>query len=739
MSVVPMTQQKTMLDYALAYINIGWHVLPLTPKTKQPLSRLVTNGVHGATNDPDVVRKWWTAAPDAGIGVAVLPSGLVAVDVDPRNGGFETMERLEAQHGALVSDVLALTGGGGEHRVFSASLVTNLPGKLGPGVDLKADGYICVEPSIHPSGIAYAWEASSDPLEGCTPSTLPGWVRDLARTAHATQVDATEFVSRYITPGQMLEVKEALGYVECDDYHEWIAVGQCLRSAGAAGFGLWNAWSQTSDKYHPSEMGKKWRSFRADGALNLETIFFKAQQNGWVNPMGKVASEREDKLRELAESAQRIKSFVPVDAVGTNVSPFPVARLDEVCQWICRTQGISNSVAVQMAAISLSSLAASRLYVSEYGDGAHLYQLISSQSVGDLLPMHRALAQILRDCGLRKMVREQRFTSPTTLYRGLMRAPATLWLAAEWGTMTAFAKRQSSGLIDHVLNLLVNAYVQQDICLDNPEELGMRGAAGVDDDMPSIRRPSLSMLAFTSESMLSSSFATGELGRGAVEQLLYHCANLGFAGEMQQEDTPEWLVDHLLTLRRLPSVQGTDMDLASIFNGNAQLLPTQTVVTFAAQPSEHYPTFDALCAHPRAAMALARGARVQLRRLSVALAAWENPKEPVVTPPILDWCATFVADRLKEAMAALHFMGGSEDGKSSLYQAVLHCIAQTGSDGMTMTQVVRSNYKFRSLTAPKRDELIGQLLEDGELIERPNTNGKGTRLVAASFLREVAQ
>lgn len=732
---------KTALQWALGYIHIGWHVVPLKPGTKQPASWLVPNGVHGATCEPEKARAWWTAHPDCGIGIAVLPSKLVCVDIDPRNGGFETMERLEGEHGALVSDVLQFTGGGGEHRIFSSAMVANLPGKMGPGVDLKADGYFCAEPSIHPNGKTYGWEASSDPQEGCLPSTLPGWVRDLSRAPSAGGSLEAAVGSRFVSPEQVLELKEALGFIDCDDYHGWIAVGQALRSAGAAGFGLWDAWSQRSEKYDPSTMGKKWRSF-APRSLNLETVFYRAQQGGWVNPMGKAAQAREQALLALAEQVQQVRVYVPAEVatpITSAVVPFPVPMLDEVCHWICRTQGIAHGVAVQMAVISIAGLAASRLYVSEYGDGAHLYQLISAPSVGDLLPLHRAVNQVVRECGMRKMLREQRFTSQTALYRTLMRAPATLWLAAEWGTMSAFAKRQSSGLVDHVLNLMVNAFVQNDICLDNADELGFKGSAGIDDDMPMIRQPALSMLALTSETMLASSFAANEIGRGAVEQLMFHSANMVYQGEMQAEATPAWLVQRIRAIRALPAVDGADLDLASLFNGNAQLLPTQKVVRFEAKPEEHYPAFDAMCACSRAARPLANGARAMLKRLALTMAVWENHAQPVVTRAVLDWCAQFVAQRLSEALAALHFSGGSDDGKSSMYQTVLHHIAQAGSTGTTQTMAVRAIYKFRALPSAKRDELVAQLIEDGEVVEARNTNGKGTRLFVAAAMQDATE
>ena len=187
---------STPLSWALAYAQIGWHVLPLEPGQKQPLGRLVPRGMLDATADLETIRSWWARSPQAGIGIALAQSGLVAIDIDPRNGGTETFEQLEAAHGSLRSEVMAFTGGGGEHHVFVVPPGTqvSLPGTLGAGVDVKCNGYIVVEPSKHPSGKQYVWEASSSPLDGVAPSPLPDWLRGLRAPANTLQRDAAGLV-----------------------------------------------------------------------------------------------------------------------------------------------------------------------------------------------------------------------------------------------------------------------------------------------------------------------------------------------------------------------------------------------------------------------------------------------------------------------------------------------------------------------------------------------------------------
>lgn len=332
--VIDLNEARSPLSYALLYVRLGWWVLPLDPGTKKPLGRLVHNGFHDATNDEATARRWWTHSPEAGIGIALKKSGLVAVDIDPRNGGIDTIDQLEATHGPITSDVLAYTGGGGEHRVFAAALVESLPGKLGPGVDLKADGYIAVEPTLHPSGKRYAWEASSDPLEGTVPSTLPTWIRDLGRGQAPTAPPTAALPAPAIDPRRRASALEALQHISSDDRDTWVKVGAAIHNEMPTqdGFSLWDAWSRTSTKYDPQDQLRVWRSFTRKGlaGLGLNSVFAMAQHEGWRNTGGvlvPVSSENDpqpddlvltvDELHKRASAIRwAVKGLVPERGIG---------------------------------------------------------------------------------------------------------------------------------------------------------------------------------------------------------------------------------------------------------------------------------------------------------------------------------------------------------------------------------------------------------------------------------------
>ena len=64
---------------------------------------------------------------------------MVVIDVDPRDGGMETLRRLQAEHGLLPPTRLHATGGGGYHYVLrNPEGVKEMPSRtIGPGVEVK--------------------------------------------------------------------------------------------------------------------------------------------------------------------------------------------------------------------------------------------------------------------------------------------------------------------------------------------------------------------------------------------------------------------------------------------------------------------------------------------------------------------------------------------------------------------------------------------------------------------------
>lgn len=149
-----------MTGEALRYAVLGWPVLP--EKEKVPL---ISNWPEQATIAEAVINRYWGEEhPGAGIGALTgQRSSLVVLDVDSRNGGFESLSAIftEEELEALVTP-MSLTGGGGNHYFFRhpGERFKTVQGLL-PGIDLLADGSkVTLPPSLHKNGKRYAWETS---------------------------------------------------------------------------------------------------------------------------------------------------------------------------------------------------------------------------------------------------------------------------------------------------------------------------------------------------------------------------------------------------------------------------------------------------------------------------------------------------------------------------------------------------------------------------------------------------
>jgi hypothetical protein len=129
------------------------------------------------------VRAWFTRWPDANVGIVTgMVSRVAVADIDPRNGGLDTLADLDAV-GCVPPDDNALveTGSLGLHHYFQleASLAKAAPFD---GIDVQADGGLVVAPpSLHKSGRRYQWcrDPLSDRVRDLTSpwTPLPAWVR----------------------------------------------------------------------------------------------------------------------------------------------------------------------------------------------------------------------------------------------------------------------------------------------------------------------------------------------------------------------------------------------------------------------------------------------------------------------------------------------------------------------------------------------------------------------------------
>jgi putative DNA primase/helicase len=198
--------QESVLNHALLYARLGLHVLPLhfptfsqekvccscgkpfcASKGKHPYPKFAPNGLKNANNAPLLLERWFKdTVLNVGIATGAI-SGIIAIDIDPRHNGDESLAALEKEHGPLPLTWRFLTGGGGEHILFlhPGGVIPNSTSHIGQGIDVRGDGgYIVAPPSKHESGRSYAISVDHDP-EAVPLADVPDWLLSMIRAAPA--------------------------------------------------------------------------------------------------------------------------------------------------------------------------------------------------------------------------------------------------------------------------------------------------------------------------------------------------------------------------------------------------------------------------------------------------------------------------------------------------------------------------------------------------------------------------
>ncbi|MCJ2071411.1 bifunctional DNA primase/polymerase [Methylobacterium sp. J-030] len=198
MNARPTDHTPSMVDHALAYARRGFPVFPCDPMDKQPLVPRdkdadgkpipKTGGLNKATRDEAQIREWWRKYPRAMIGLRMGPeAGVFAIDPDvPKEpgdpDGLAAWRDLAAAHDYVPTTHAHVSPRGGRHLLFAYPAditITNSPGSLPPGIDVRgAGGYVIAPPSRMADGREYRLER---PELAFRHEPAPDWLLDLLR------------------------------------------------------------------------------------------------------------------------------------------------------------------------------------------------------------------------------------------------------------------------------------------------------------------------------------------------------------------------------------------------------------------------------------------------------------------------------------------------------------------------------------------------------------------------------
>ena len=281
-------------------------------------------------------------------GVVVASSGLIIVDVDGRNGGFESAKSLA--HIRDKARYIVRTGSGnGEHWYFNVPadwLGKSLAGTLReyPGIDFKSTGFVVGAGCEHASGNRYEAILGRPSDTGEAPIALMELLNrpERARFIHnGTTTDYSNDDLRGIVSAIPNNGR---------DYEKWIRIGMGLHDAtggSADGYAMWCEWSQRSDVHDERNMDKKWHSFgKAATRATIGTLIEYAREAGWHAPVTFTDNTDWGEIPETKPTAKKYDLLNPPGLVG------------EICRWINSRCAMPREQLAVAAALQIVSNAA---------------------------------------------------------------------------------------------------------------------------------------------------------------------------------------------------------------------------------------------------------------------------------------------------------------------------------------------------------------------------------------------
>ena len=728
MNIVPIDNAApapgSMLEHALRYAAIGWHVFPVwggadekckcrrmcKSPGKHPVEHIVPRGQDDATTDPAKIRRWWAQMPDAGIGCVMRPSGLVAIDIDPRNGGFESIDDIEVRHGPLASDVMQFTQGGGEHRLFklAADLNISLPGKLGKGIDVKRNGYIVLAPT---KGIAgtYDWEGSSDPTDGNIPSPLPDWLRGLSQN-HQDQAVETTVASRHVTEAQVGELRDALAVLSSDDRDRWVSFGMALRPLGQVGFDLWAEWSKRSEKFDPVDQIRVWRSFRP-GRVNYESIFFAAQEAGWINPLSAGAPPPAEVV--MAERPQ--PRAIQRDDAQNFPTEFPVPILNRIMVWMEGFSEEPNRIITMQGVLALASVLSGRIYESENGNVGSMYFLtLSPTGTGKGYPKD-AIRRMLSESGMENLLSGSGNTSAGAVFSALFKAPTHIQISDEFGKHLQIARKQINGAMADAFAVLVEAYSDANGMLVPRNysnfHLTKREISALDSKI--VKRPAITLYAFATPEQVLDNLSTAEIDDGFLNRLVSVDVRSGFLPEqrIRSKAVPAEFVEFVKKVRRVGQPPAGSTSMVGM-DTDYDMAPTPVHVSFSHQAWEAFNVFKAEIKakewlEPRLTMRW----RENAMRLATMLAVAENPEAPAVSIGLTQWAINYIRSHGEAFMQSAASKIADSDFHR-LYLQIKQLLIEAGPAGVSERELSVKCRLFRRTPPHLRDQVFSALVRD---------------------------
>jgi hypothetical protein len=743
-----------LLEAALKYAGIGWHVFPIKPGQKTPLT---AHGVKDATTDTQKINGWWTKWPDANIAVACgKASGIYVLDVDVTEDGKvdgrETLRSLPT----LPQGVRQETPRGGFHAFYHTDDPPANKNSFLPGLDLRGEGYyVLLAPSIHPNGKRYRWAPCRAPWESPT-AEYPDFLRPASRPANAA-CKAPAYVPVSVSGGDTL-LRAGLYLAQCDAAVQGQAGHDKL--LWACGCMTWGyeltadqAYDILANEYNPRCM-PPWDLSTQKDEKDFRRKIAQSIQNPPSKPRGWLLRDDGYVHESIEEIRSDVSAFVaggwknvtltytdapsPKDlitemqglktkAAGLKFLTQPTGLYGEICSWINATSLKPQPYLTLGCVLAFLGVLFGRKVKDTLGSRTNLYVMgVGPSSAGKNHAMSK-IRELCMAADCTDLLAGSDIASDTAIESRVALKPASLFLLDEIGHLLVGIK---SGVSKHQAQV-VSSLMQLYSAAPNVY-LGREYADA--ENQRVIVQPCLCIYGVATPSKFTAGLSSSELDDGWLSR----CLVFQVAGQPRKRrgvkldmPPPERIVEAVrLWAKRKIETPGEELKISQFVVGSADNFseppPIQIVVLATSDAEKRFIDFDDM------ADDLSKGdskltsswlkAEENARRIALILACSDSYANPVVTYPLADRACLMVKKIVEDFGCNIVPMisdGRVESDKCN----VLSIIKKAGPDGILKRSITR---RTRWANVRQRGDILADLMEAGDILCRSSESGHGT-------------
>lgn len=323
------------------YFQTGLNMIALGINNKLPVEKNWTEN-H--------VEEWEVSEYEGNLGFCLGARHFI-IDVDPRNGGDESILRLIRDLNLNIKPTVH-TAGGGQHyymtipREFHGRDFRKELPQYG-GIDFLTKGRFVVAAGSQIDGKEYTFEDDLSFVEA------PSHLLNLLVKVEVSEEDALEaaIVRDELSQIPESEVREWLFKLDADtNYDRWKDIGMAIQSwdSGERGLALLHEWSKQSVKYKAAEVDYKWRKgYNPDGGITVRSLIHFAQESDFT--------EKEKQLNEvmtkikLAVDKQTLQFELPKLVRKMDLAPIDLEQVVKTVQ--AKFKEVNGGVTIPISAV----------------------------------------------------------------------------------------------------------------------------------------------------------------------------------------------------------------------------------------------------------------------------------------------------------------------------------------------------------------------------------------------------